>query len=466
MVRRGFGLILMGVLAACGGTEVTEQEDPGLVSLEGTLANAYVLAGEDTEMVARIRIGTSAEASGARPPINTALVIDTSGSMEGAAIEHAKEASLAFLGALGEGDRLSVVVFHSTTEVLLPSTPIEDSNLADLRARIEGMEATGTTDMAGGLQAGLQELMANLEYDGINRMVLLGDGVPNSEANITALAQAAGERNITITALGLGRDYNEVLMGDIAQLSGGHFEYIENSDRVLAVFQEEVLRMRQVFGRSAVVTLSPGPGVRIESVVGQNVSENNGSVQIALGDLTQGEFRDLFVRTRVTGHREDARVELLDAHLSFQDAVVNAGALERRVFLGLRATADAEEVARNRNADVERAAEQVQAAAVTVQAVRMAREGDLERARAVLQAAEDRARGYATTAQSTEVLEQAERMEQLRGSLEAVAPPSSMSDDDGDYETEDAPSQEPMPAPMRDSTVREIHNEAMDALGW
>jgi Ca-activated chloride channel family protein len=459
--------LLVSVAAlGCGGS-VPERQDPGVVALEGTLGNTFVQAGQAGEMLARIRVSTTPLPGGARPPINLALVVDTSGSMEGEPIEDAREATLAILDLLREGDRVAVVAFHSTTEVLLPSTVI-GGDLNELREKIRQMASHGTTDMAGGLQSGLEQLIANFDPNGVNRVVLLGDGVPNDESGIVAMAQAAGERGIAVTALGLGLDYNETLMGDIARVSGGQFHYIEESTQVATVFREEVIRMQRVFGRNAVVTLQPGPGVTITSVVGQNVNPVGQAVQVHLGDLHEGEARDLIVRANVSARRDGASVELFDAHLAFDDAVVEAGRLERRIFLGAKATADQEQLGRGRNPEIERAAAQVQAAFVTIEAIRIAREGEVQRAREMLQAAEAEARRY-QSGDDDDVARQVEQMRSLESALPVAATgsaggaPSAAPPEPED----DAESPQTEPASEESQRIlREVHSGSMDILGF
>src|SRR5688572_15439885 len=91
-------LALAGV--GCGVQIRNEPEDPQLVVLEGELGNAFVSAGQPADLVSRIRIRTRRLRHAPRPPINLALVVDTSGSMQGAAIANARAASLALLDML------------------------------------------------------------------------------------------------------------------------------------------------------------------------------------------------------------------------------------------------------------------------------------------------------------------------------------------------------------------------------
>jgi Ca-activated chloride channel family protein len=451
------GLGVLALLIGCGGAQTPEHDDPELVVMAGELGNRFVAAGQPADVLTRIRIDTRSLSGEARPAINLALVVDTSGSMQGEPIADARRASLALLETLRPEDRLAVVSFNSETDVLLPSTHLAGADTDALRRQIARMEAQGTTDLAGGLQAGLEELVRNYEPEGINRLVLLSDGVPNAPANILPLAQAAGERGIRITALGLGLDYDETLLGQVAQMSGGRFHYVEESSRVAEVFRDEVLRFERVLARNMRLELRPGPGVRIDGVVGQPVALGNGAVQVALGDLSEGEHREVFVRLHADPRRVGATVELMDAVLSFDDAVADAGALERRVFLGAHATDQSEELEAGHNVEVERAAARMLAAVTTVQAIQQARQGDVAQARLLLDraAAEaDRAyRGSSDSAMRAQVAE----MHALRAALPSVAPSGAAASYD-----DDAPAARPSAPPA--AVVRQAHDSAMSVI--
>lgn len=459
MSQRLFFLAALVALAlsGCASSSISEAKDPGALTFEGALANRYMASAEASPATARLRIGTVAPPETERPKVNLALVVDTSGSMEGRAIENARAASIAMVDELADGDRLAVVVFHSTSEVLVPSTPLDADSRAEVKAKLRAMKAQGTTDMGGGLQAGLDQVSAGLEPRGINRIVLLGDGVPNEDGAIRSLAAAAGSRGVTITALGLGLDYNEALMGAVAQLSGGRFHYIEKSEEVAAFFKEEVLRLQGVFARNATLELVPGPGVRIEGVVGYPMAQSGPRVRVTIGDLSRGDKRELIVRLSADPRREGAAVELLDAVLAFDDAVAGAGRLERRVFLGARSTGSKSELEEGRNRDVEDSAASIQAAAATLKAIEEARAGDTGRAQETLERAAEEASAGAKVYGNAELERKANSMRELRNYLPgASAAPAAP-----------AVAPEPMPAPPSApkmspaKALRKAHDEAI-----
>lgn len=449
------------IAVGCGGAQTGgEGEDPEVILMSGDLGNVFVVAGEPSEVVSQIRIETTALRGAQRPAINLALVIDTSGSMDGDPIGDARAASLDLLSALQPEDRLAVVAFHSETEVLLESTRLDGADIGELRARIGRMEARGTTDLAGGLRAGLEELVRNLEPEGINRLVLLSDGVPNEAAQILPLAQAAGERGIRITALGLGLDYDETLLAQVAQRSGGRFHFVEESSMVASVFRDEVLRFERLLARNLVLELNPGPGVRIDGVVGQNVTAGvNGRIQVSLGDVSESEHRDVIVRMHADPRRAGATVELLDAVLRFDDAVQNAGRLERRVFLGARASSDPAEIQTGRREDVERAAARLMAAVTTVQAIEAARVGNIEEARAVL--AEAATRAEASHGQDVQLQRQAQQMRVLRSALPSMGGAAAAAAPSYDFEAEASVEGE-LAEPA--AVIRSAHGAAMSVI--
>ena len=345
--------------------------------MEVAAANRFVRAGVPSQVIAEISVGVKPMDRSGRPPANLALVVDTSGSMEGKAIEDARAAALALVDSLSPKDRLSIVVFNSKAELLLPSTVLDDADLKDVRGKLRAMRAEGTTDMASGLAMGVREVQAHLDPEAVNRVILLGDGVPNDASTIGPLTANAGQGGISITALGLGPDYDESLMGKMAQVTGGRFQYVADSSKVPSFFKEEIARLQKTYARDAWLDLSAGPGVTIDDVVGQEIIRNGTGVRVHVGDLALGEKMDVVVKLSTNGRKDGAAVELLDAVLRFNEGVGGAQA-ERRVFLGSHATGDDAKLAAGKNVEVERAASRAKEAAETLEEIRRARASDVK----------------------------------------------------------------------------------------
>jgi Ca-activated chloride channel family protein len=372
-MRRTFNRVVLTTLAAallaCGhSAKVPTGPEASAVTLDAALGNRFVRANASGAMVARIGLAARKRSTAARPPVNLALLVDTSGSMEGKAIADARAASLALVGSLSPEDRIAVVVFDSKAEVLLPSTRLDDADAKDLKKKIAAMKATGTTDMAAGLQMAITEVTKNLQRDGVNRVVLVGDGVPNDDRQILPLVAQAAAQGISVTALGLGNDYDETLMGRIAAQSGGRFFYVDDSAKVASFFAEEVTRLHKVVARHAVLELHPGPGVSVTGVVGRTFSGVDRGVSVPLGDLSLGEQAEVVVELAAPAAKNGANVEVLDAVLRYEDGVGGAQH-EERVFVGAKSTEDASSLAEGHVKSVEDAFARAKDAAATLQKI-------------------------------------------------------------------------------------------------
>jgi Ca-activated chloride channel homolog len=373
-VARSLALAALGVVfSSCGHARTPPSVEASPLTLEASLQNRFVKSGSAQAIVARVGLAARKRRATTRPPVNLALLVDTSGSMEGRAIVDARAASLALLDSLTGDDRLAVVVFDSKAQVLLPSTRLGDADVKELRTKVAAMRASGTTDLAGGLRLAIDEVSRELRKDGVNRVVLVGDGVPNDDQQILPLVAQAASKGVSITSLGLGNDYDETLMGRIAQLSGGRFFYVEDSAKVASFFAEEVSRLHRVVARNAVLELRPGPGVTVQRVVGRPARGLDRGVAVELGDLSLGEGQEVVVELAVSPAKEGANVEVLDAVVRFEDGF--GGALrEERVFVGAKSTQDATSLAQGKSVGVEEAFERAKDAALTIETVRQQRD--------------------------------------------------------------------------------------------
>lgn len=377
MVRKiGWAFALAAVFAislACGGRAKTPRGlEASPVAIEGALGNKFVKAGGSHQMVARLGISTVSRSQTARPPVNLALLVDTSGSMEGKAIESARNASLALLDTLAPEDRLAVVAFHSKAEVLLPSTRLKDADIGELKKKIGAMKAEGTTDMSDGLRLALAEVQGHLDHEGVNRIVLLGDGVPNDDRPINGLVMQAQQQAISITTLGLGNDYDETLMGRIAQQSGGKFDLIEDPAKVASFFKEEVVRLHKVVARNATLEIRGGPGITVTNVIGRPVSHVQHGLSVSLGDMSLGEQHEIVVELAGNPAKDGSTIEALDAVIRFQDGI-GGQMREERLFLGAKSTTDDARIASGKDENVSNAAARAKDAAATLMRIEQER---------------------------------------------------------------------------------------------
>lgn len=190
---------------------------------------------------------TAAEAAAfQRLPREMLLVVDTSGSMQGASIVQAREALEYALGTLGERDRFNVVEFNSTTRGMWPDAlPAIPANIGYARQWVRGLKASGGTEMAAALTLALD----GRETPGyLRQVVFITDGaVGNEEALFRLIAERLGSSRLF--TVGIGSAPNGHFMLRAAQFGRGTFTQIgdvrevhEKMARLFAKLEAPVLR--------------------------------------------------------------------------------------------------------------------------------------------------------------------------------------------------------------------------------
>jgi Ca-activated chloride channel family protein len=193
----------------------------------------------------------SSEKPALRAPLSVHLVLDTSGSMAGRAIDDAKHAAGAVVAKLDDGDRFSMVIFSESASVLVQDGAVGPRRAA-IAARIEGVRADGGTNIASGLDlAYAQARSAAVPDDAVRIVMLLSDGHANAgDTDPMRLAERAAQAfqsGIQTSAFGLGGDFDAALMSRIADRGAGGYYYLADSSQIADSLSTEIdSRMRPV----------------------------------------------------------------------------------------------------------------------------------------------------------------------------------------------------------------------------
>jgi hypothetical protein len=206
-------------------------------------------------------------------------------------------------------------------------------------------------------------------------------------------------------------------MSTIALNSGGKYHFIKESAKVAQVFQNEVLRLQRVVARSVTLRLATGPGVGIQNVVGLPM---NGPSSIMLGDMIEGEERDVVVRLSLPARHDGSVVELMDAEVVLDHPTAPGQYLIERTFASVKSTSDVAQIASSRNRDVERSAARTDFADRIVRAVAAARSGNLPLAMSLLDTAEKEAKALAKDLEDPILGEKVDTIGPLRRSLPSL----------------------------------------------
>ncbi len=254
-------------------------------------------------------------------PLNIALVIDCSGSMQAERkLETVKSAALSILDQLAPGDRFALITYNHTAQLHISSTPMED--LSDARAIIRGLVAGGSTNLGAGLQLGYDEVRRYARADSMNRVFLLSDGLANngitSPGVLNDIAAAEARRNVSLSTFGVGVEFNEKLMADLSEYGHGMYYFIEKAGMIQDALTQEFLAARAVVARDIRFAIQLDPGLKVEQVFANSYRINGNQIHVQLGDLSAGELRRLQLRLKMPA-MDRGRHEVGTVRLSYRD---------------------------------------------------------------------------------------------------------------------------------------------------
>lgn len=221
----------------------------------------------------RLRLQPQSGAQQRTLPLNLAIALDTSGSMEGDKLDQAKTACRSILAQLRDQDTLSLASFND--RVLTQIDTCRGSDRDRAAGSINSLQAGGTTrvDLA------LEWLQQRLQPDPSSSppparvALLITDGHPTNNqgriledtAPLIQQAQTLAESGILLCAVGLGNaaNFNTEFLVNLSDTGSGEFLYADTPDRLTPQLSDRLAACQSFVLESLTLRLEPAPGVEV-----------------------------------------------------------------------------------------------------------------------------------------------------------------------------------------------------------
>lgn len=193
------------------------------------------------------------------------LVLDRSGSMAtGNAIAGVRYGADYWVRFLAQtGDELSVIQYnHAVTDILDNTLLTAATDLDPTLDDIAAITATGSTNIGGALQSGMEQILSPGQQAATQVLILFSDGLHNTGTNPTTVLPDLVESGVRAYTVGFGPGADQDLLQTIAEETGGRFEQIDaapdSMDAQLEIQNYLIEVSGEVRDGSGIVTMVPG----------------------------------------------------------------------------------------------------------------------------------------------------------------------------------------------------------------
>ncbi len=249
-----------------------------------------------------------------RPSADLAFVLDRSGSMSGEKFTLARQAVETAIASLTSKDTFSVVVYDNEVDIIQPAVKAGYRARRRAISNLQAVSPRGTTNLSEGWLTGCGQVAEQLTDSRIGRCLLLTDGLANigitDAPSLVVHAVELRSRGVSTSTFGVGADFDEVLLGQMADAGGGAFTFIEHAKEIPGIIQRELGETLEIVARGVAVEIAVPEQVQVSVIGPYPVERTSGGIRVILPDLVSEQELELVLDVAVPGGVAQTEVEL------------------------------------------------------------------------------------------------------------------------------------------------------------
>jgi Ca-activated chloride channel family protein len=253
------------------------------------------------------------------PPLNLALVLDVSTSMQGERLDMVKATAIELIRGMRPKDIVSIVSFNDRAQI--PIQANYNINVRQAERDIHALHAQGGTEIYRGLEAGYKQVQTYLKPYNTNHIILITDGnTYGDEQACKKLADTAASEGIGISSLGIGDAWNDDLLDDLAARTGGSCIFVRRPEDINLLLKRKLNRLEQAYAERIQFNFKTGPNVTLRYAF--QLKPEVGALSIAsplrLGSLGIGRRQRIILELCIDPLSADVeQVLLIDGEFRF-----------------------------------------------------------------------------------------------------------------------------------------------------
>jgi Ca-activated chloride channel family protein len=229
------------------------------------------------------------------------LILDTSGSMEGGKkLSNAKLAIQNIIENMNKDDKLHLIQYNSFSSIVFEN----ENNREFMLNKLKSIYASGGTNLMSGFDQAKHLLNKYSKRTNLKRIFLFSDGQINEgiTAHDQLLKEVTSMKNtfeITICSFGIGSDFDEKLMTNIADYGSGDYFFIRGADSMKKIVDIAYKGFQALMGTNAYLKITTKNDAHIVDIYGyENVKQDENEI-IPIGDIRYNDKMNILLETEI-----------------------------------------------------------------------------------------------------------------------------------------------------------------------
>lgn len=256
--------------------------------------------------------------------LNVSCVIDVSGSMDCEAtfvgennkresfgltiLDIVKHAVTTVIKSLSSNDRLAIVTFSDSAEIVLPLTYMDEQGQNAAITILKSLQSDASTNLWAGLEKGLDVLNTideQNDYNRVSTVMLFTDGEPNvipPRGHLPMLQMYKDRRGGLpgiVNTFGFGYSLDSELLNSLAKAGQGGFFFIPDSSFVGTIFVHAIANLKVTIAKTCRLTIEPLNGavfVDPSKDLGEYLTASDTwGITVDVGSIQTGQTKDILL---------------------------------------------------------------------------------------------------------------------------------------------------------------------------
>ena len=212
-----------------------------------------------------------------------------------------KLAAHQLIDSLSAQDKVTLIQYASHVRRVTFQQVADSAGKIQLKSYINGLTSGGSTALGPALFDAFSALSQSGDSDTHLRHVILdvrrfGKCRRENPSVLARHSADAFRSGVSVTTMGVGLDYNEDLMTQVADEGGGRYHFIKDSQEIAGILGDEINSLVGTVARKVVVKFKGRDGVKLVKTYGYPVDREDGTTAIRVGFMGSGQSREIMMR--------------------------------------------------------------------------------------------------------------------------------------------------------------------------